>query len=94
MMAGGEDPVPEPEVGGPSVDAPVHAASITSMPAVSREVAARIDLIGSPTLRRVIDPRTAHDDPPVRPKPAVDRVHDERVRDLRHVGLLPRPAAL
>jgi len=67
MMADGEEPVPEPEIGGPSVDAPVQAASITSMPAVSREVAARIDLIGSPTLRRVIDRRTAHDDRPGRP---------------------------
>jgi hypothetical protein len=94
MMADGGEPVPEPEVRGPWVDAPVQAASITSMPAVSREVAARIDLIGSPTLRRVIDPRTAHDDPPARPNPAADRVHDERARDLRHVRLLPGPAAL
>jgi hypothetical protein len=69
MMADGEEAVPEPEVGGTSVDAPVHAASITSRPAVSREVAVRIDLIVSPTLRRVIDPRAAHDDPPVRSKP-------------------------
>jgi hypothetical protein len=59
MMSDGEEPVPEPEVGGTSVDAPVQAASIMRRPAVSREVAARIDLIGSPTLRRVIDPRTA-----------------------------------
>jgi hypothetical protein len=94
MMADGEEPVPEPEVEGPSVDAPVQAASITSMPAVSREVTAHIDLIGSPTLRRVIDPRGARDDPPVRPNPAADRVHDERARDLRHVRLLPGPAAL
>jgi sugar/nucleoside kinase (ribokinase family) len=50
MMSDGEEPVPEPEVGGTSVDAPVQAASITRRPAVSREVAARIDLIGSPTL--------------------------------------------
>jgi hypothetical protein len=93
-MPDGEEPVPEPEVGGTSVDAPVQAASITRRPAVSREVAARIDLIGSPTLRRVIDPRTARDDPPVRPNPAADRVHDERGRDLRHVRLLPGRAAL
>ena len=57
MIVGGDEPVPDPEVGGTSVDAPVHAANITSMPAVSLEVAARIGLIGSPTLRRVIDPR-------------------------------------
>jgi hypothetical protein len=57
MMPDGEEPVPEPGVGGPSVDASVQAASTTRRPAVSREVAARIDLIGSPTLRRVIDPR-------------------------------------
>jgi hypothetical protein len=57
MTPDGEEPVPEPEVGGLSVDPPVQAASITRRPAVSREVAARIDLIGSPTLRRVIDPR-------------------------------------
>jgi hypothetical protein len=63
MIADGEEPVPEPEVGGPSVDPPVQAASITRIPAVSREMAARIGLIGSPTLRRIIDPRTAHDDP-------------------------------
>jgi hypothetical protein len=59
MMADGEEPVPEPEVGGPSVDAPVHAASITSTPAVSRKVVAGVVLIGSPTLRRVIQPRAA-----------------------------------
>jgi sugar/nucleoside kinase (ribokinase family) len=67
MIADGEEAVPEPEVGGPSVDPPVQAASITRIPAVSRDLAARIGLIGSPTLRRVIDPRTTHDDPPARP---------------------------
>src|SRR5215211_6905841 len=35
MIVGRDEPVPEPEVGGTSVDAPVHAANITSMPAVS-----------------------------------------------------------
>ena len=71
MMADGEEPVPESVVGRASVDAPVHAASSTSMPAVSRDVAVRIGFIGAPTLRRVIDPGAAHDDTPS--DPAADR---------------------
>ena len=39
--------VPEPEPTGPWEEDPVHAASATSIPAVSRDVVARIDLIRS-----------------------------------------------
>jgi hypothetical protein len=37
--------VPGPESTGPWEEDPVHAASATSIPAVSREIVARIDLI-------------------------------------------------